>query len=80
MWEVLEVQPAILTRAREYLDASAALGSPAEFHTHVALHVRRGDYKYFNHEKIMADPSVPNHKKEEIDRIWNDADEEVLVR
>ena len=47
--------------------------------THVAIHVRRGDYKMFNCDNIVTDPKVPYEGQLAVQNQRSDADAQVEV-
>ena len=51
MWESIEIQNVILEQAKKYLKTCEQVSDLGKVDTHVAVHVRRGDYQMFNCDK-----------------------------
>ncbi len=76
-WQLVYVHTDIMQAAAEYMDPSGT-GALAENYHHVAFHVRRGDHKYLNCDKVIQQHSGKSKReKTEIERQWQRADEEV---
>jgi hypothetical protein len=79
MWGSIEIQNVILEQAKRYLKTCEQASAYGKVDTHVAVHVRRGDYKMFNCDKIVNNPSVSYEKQLAVQELWSDADAHVQV-
>ena len=79
MWKSIEIQNVILEQAKKYLKTCEQNSAYGKVDTHVAVHVRRGDYKMFNCDKIVNNPSVSYEKQLAVQELWSDADAHVQV-
>jgi hypothetical protein len=79
MWESIEIQHFILEQANRYLKTCEQATDLGNVDTHVAVHVRRGDYKMLNCDKIVNNPSVSYEKQLAVQELWSDADAQVQV-
>ena len=77
MWKSIEIQNVILEQAKKYLKTCEQNSAYGKVDTHVAVHVRRGDYKMFNCDKIVNNPSVSHEKQLAVQELWSDADAHV---
>ena len=76
MWDCIGIQPDILESAKKYLkDCEEIAGGEAG--PHIAVHVRRGDYKLFNHDKIVNDPTTAPARQLAVQTLWSEADAKV---
>ena len=74
MWQAIELKQSLFDLQNCSLYASSG---PVDHH--IAIHVRRGDYKFFNHDIHISNPAVPIDRQCEIQEVWSEADAAVEV-
>ena len=79
MWQAIEIKQSLMDLAKEHMQICAMMNPTGLVDHHIAIHVRRGDYKYFNCDLHLETPSVPFERKLQIQKVWDEADVAVEV-
>jgi hypothetical protein len=66
MWQAIELKQSLMDLAKEHMQICATMNPSGLLDHHIAIHVRRGDYKYFNCDLHLASPSVPIERQLQI--------------
>ena len=74
MWQAIELKQSLMDLAKDHMQNCAMMHPSGHLDHHIAIHVRRGDYKYFNCDLHIASTSVPVERQLQIQEVWGEAD------
>ena len=79
MWQAIEIKQSLMDLAKEHMQKCAGMNSSGLPDHHIAVHVRRGDYKFFNCDLHLENSSIPHERQVQIQEDWSQADVAVEV-
>ena len=79
MWQAIELKQSLMDLAKDHMQNCAMMHPSGHLDHHIAIHVRRGDYKYFNCDLHIASTSVPVERQLHLQEVWGEADVAVEV-
>ena len=79
MWQAIEIKQSLMDVAKEHMQKCAGVNSSGLPDHHIAVHVRRGDYKFFNCDLHLENPSLSHERQMQIQDDWSQADVAVEV-
>ena len=74
MWQAIELKQSLLDLAKEHIQNCSGANQKGLPDHHIAVHVRRGDYKYFNHDLHLESATLPVEQQVQIQDVWSQAD------
>jgi hypothetical protein len=74
MWQAIELKQSLMDLAKEHIQNCAGANQTGLPDHHIAVHVRRGDYKYFNCDLHLEGVSLPRERQVQTQEVWSQAD------
>jgi hypothetical protein len=74
MWQAIAIKQSLMDLAKEHIQNCAGVNSSGLPDHHIAVHVRRGDYKFFNCDLHLENSSLPHERQVQIQEDWSQAD------